>query len=426
MILQTAKSIVSRVQCMVLSDGMISSECNTPTGCKTSDGCLWFPTRKGIVVVNPKNMQKNSLAPQVIIERVVVDRMDYSLSENARFLPGNGQVEFHYGGVSFIAPQKVNFSYMLQGFEKEWRFVETRRAAFYTNLSPGKYVFRVTACNSDGVWNETGASFAFELEPHFYQTIWFYGLVFIFISGSGFLWYRIHIGQLLKRERELEQHVVERTAQLEAANKELEAFSYSVSHDLRAPLRSIDGFSSALLEDYLNLIDERGKDYLQRLHSASQRMEKLIDSILNLSRVTRSEIRRTNVDLSAIAQTIATELQTNDPDRRVEFFIEPGLIVQADENLMRIVLDNLLSNAWKFTSKHPTAKIELRATMQSGQRCYFVRDDGVGFNMLYAGKLFGAFQRMHPSAEFQGTGIGLATIQRIIHRHGGRVWAKPQ
>jgi ligand-binding sensor domain-containing protein/signal transduction histidine kinase len=417
---------IDRILCTTYSssDGMIVSECSGPTGCKTSDGRLWFPTPKGIVVVDPKKMQKNSLPPPVVIERVVVDKVDYSPHMYAHFLPGHGQVEFDYGGMSFIAPQKVNFRYILEGFDDEWRSVGTRHGAFYTNLSPGKYVFRVTACNSDGVWNETGASFAFELEPHFYQTSWFYGLVLITFSGIVFGVYRLRVWQLLKREKDLERHVLERTVQLEAANKELEAFSYSVSHDLRAPLRSIDGFSNALLEDYAKKIDEQGKDFLQRVRTASQRMEQLIDDMLKLSRVTRSEMQRTPVNLSTLAQTIASRLQTENANHRVEFIIEPGLVIQADENLMRIMLDNLLRNAWKFTSKHPTARIELRATQQIGQKVYFVRDDGVGFDMAYANKLFGAFQRMHSSAEFEGTGIGLATVQRIIHRHGGRVWAE--
>ncbi len=179
------------------------------------------------------------------------------------------------------------------------------------------------ACNSDEVWNETGASFAFELEPHFYQTSWFYALILITFSGTVFGVYRLRVLQLLKRKKELEQHVFERTAQLYATNKELEAFSYSVSHDLRAPLRSIDGFSEALLEDYASIIDEQGKDYLCRMRTASQHLEELIDDMLKLSQVTRGELFRTSVDLSTLAQSIANRLQTDHPERQVEFIIEP-------------------------------------------------------------------------------------------------------
>jgi PAS domain S-box-containing protein len=223
---------------------------------------------------------------------------------------------------------------------------------------------------------------------------------------------------------QLEQRVVERTAQLEAANAELEAFSYSVSHDLRAPLRSIDGFSQALLEDYMDKLDAPGQNYLHRVRLATQRMGQLIDDLLNLSQVTRSEMHRESVDLSAIAQMIATELQEAEPERQVEFQIVAGLVANGDSRLLRIVLENLLGNAWKFTAKHSRARIEFGRCSHDGVYTYFVRDDGTGFDMAYIDKLFGAFQRLHGITEFQGTGIGLATVQRIIHRHSGRVWAE--
>jgi len=221
-----------------------------------------------------------------------------------------------------------------------------------------------------------------------------------------------------------EQRVIERTAQLKAANQELEAFAYSVSHDLRAPLRSIDGFSRALLQDYADRLDDPGQHYLQRIRAATQQMSQLIDDLLKLSRVTRSEMRREPVDLSALARAIAAELQATQPERQVEWSIAPRLVVNADAHLMRILLNNLMGNAWKFTAKHSTAKIELGTTQQDSQPVYFVRDDGAGFDITYVDKLFGAFQRLHSANEFEGTGIGLATVQRIVHRHGGRVWAK--
>ena len=212
--------------------------------------------------------------------------------------------------------------------------------------------------------------------------------------------------------------------ELTAVNKELESFSYSVSHDLRAPLRAIDGFSKILLEDYADKLDEEGKDSLQRVRAASQRMGQLIDDLLQLSRHTRSEIHRTPVDLSALARAVADELQKTEPERRVEFVIEPGLTANADTGLIRAVLENLIGNAWKFSGKQAAAKIEFGRTTRESASIFYVRDDGVGFNMDYADKLFGAFQRLHSPAEFSGTGIGLATVQRIIHRHGGRVWAE--
>ncbi|MGH7206591.1 MAG: PAS domain S-box protein [Nitrospiraceae bacterium] len=222
----------------------------------------------------------------------------------------------------------------------------------------------------------------------------------------------------------LEQRVLERTAQLEAANKELESFSYSVSHDLRAPLRSIDGFSLALLEDCADKLDAQGKDYLRRVRDATQRMARLIDDLLNLARVTREDMRQERVDLSALARSISADLKKTQPDRKVTFAIAEGIVANGDAHLLRVALENLLGNAWKFTNKRPRTRIEFGVARQNGTSAYFVRDDGAGFDMTYAGKLFGAFQRLHSNKEFEGTGIGLATVKRVIRRHGGRVWAE--
>jgi light-regulated signal transduction histidine kinase (bacteriophytochrome) len=213
-------------------------------------------------------------------------------------------------------------------------------------------------------------------------------------------------------------------AELTAANKELEAFSYSVSHDLRAPLRSIDGFSLALLEDYSEKLDDEGKNHLERVRVATQRMGALIDDLLNLSRVTRASIHLEKVDVSAVAAEVIEGLQKAQPERQVEIRVEQGLQATVDAHLLRIVLENLLGNAWKFTSKRALACIEFGKTSGNGRAAFFVRDDGAGFDPAYADRLFGAFQRLHSVSEFPGTGIGLATVQRIIHRHGGRIWAE--
>ncbi|MCL5025757.1 MAG: PAS domain S-box protein [Chloroflexi bacterium] len=230
--------------------------------------------------------------------------------------------------------------------------------------------------------------------------------------------------EIRKLNDDLERRVVERTAELAAANKELEAFSYSVSHDLRAPLRGIDGFSQALLEDYSDRLDEQGKDHLRRVRTATLRMAKLIDDLLTLSRLTRSEMHRELVDLTVLAQAIATELQKPQPEREATFIIAQGVRVYADAQLMRAVLENLLGNAWKFTSQHPRATIEFGISKRDGERAYYVRDDGAGFDMAYADKLFVPFQRLHAANEFAGTGVGLATVQRVVRRHGGQVWAE--
>jgi PAS domain S-box-containing protein len=230
--------------------------------------------------------------------------------------------------------------------------------------------------------------------------------------------------ELRRLNEELEGRVRWRTAQLEAFNSELEAFSYSVSHDLRAPLRAIEGFSQILLEDYEGKLDEEGKLYLRRTKNASQRMGHLIDDLLNLSRMTRSEMRRESVDLSALVNAVVEELRGTWPEHDVEVVVEEGLGANGDESLLRVALQNLLGNAWKFTRDQPDPRIEFGMLEHEDAPAYFVLDNGVGFDMAYADKLFGAFQRLHSTGEFEGTGIGLATVQRIIHRHDGRVWAE--
>jgi signal transduction histidine kinase len=224
--------------------------------------------------------------------------------------------------------------------------------------------------------------------------------------------------------RELAEARAELVRDLEHKNRELESFSYAVSHDLRAPLRRIDSFSRAVLESQGDRLDETGQKFLQRVREASQHMAQLIDDVLHLSKVTRAELREQEVDLSELVALILSRLQEADPERKVELKIRPGLVVTGDGQMLRIVLENLLENAWKFTSKQPDARIEFGTTHAPGEPAYFVRDNGAGFDMTYAATLFGPFQRLHPQEEFAGSGIGLATVQRIVHRHGGRVWAE--
>jgi PAS domain S-box-containing protein len=233
-------------------------------------------------------------------------------------------------------------------------------------------------------------------------------------------------GQILALNAELEQRVNERTAQLEVVNKELEAFSYSVSHDLRSPLRSIDGFSQILLDEYQAVLDDTAKSYLDRVRKATQHMGRLIEDILALSRAVRSEIHHESVDLSTIAKTVYDNLQQNNPDRTVDVIIRGGVIVNGDPSFLQIALENLLGNAWKFTGRKTQPQVEFGTIVKEGKTTCFVRDNGEGFDMAHAGKLFGAFQRLHTASEFPGTGIGLATVQRIINRHGGQVWAEAE
>jgi PAS domain S-box-containing protein len=229
-----------------------------------------------------------------------------------------------------------------------------------------------------------------------------------------------------RRIQEMNDRLSRDNADLDLLNKELEAFSYSVSHDLRAPLRAIDGFSQALVEDCADQLDDAGRGYLGRIRTAAQRMALLIDDLLKLARVTRAEVSFDDVDLGDLVEDVTRDLRSSYPERKVEVQVEKGLNVHADARLLRIALENLLGNAWKFTSGRDIARIEVGETSRKGRPAYFVRDNGVGFDMAHAGRLFGAFQRLHHESEFAGTGIGLATVQRIIRRHGGHIWVEAE
>jgi two-component system, sensor histidine kinase and response regulator len=230
--------------------------------------------------------------------------------------------------------------------------------------------------------------------------------------------------ELRRYRTQLEDLVQERTAALTAVNRELEAFSYSVSHDLRGPLETFDGLSRSLVEGYGGSLDDKAKDYLARMRRASERMTSAFDGLQTLFQLTSGEIRREPVDVSAVAAEVADELRGEDPKRHVKVDIADGLVVSGDRRLVRILVGNLINNAWKFTSKERVASIEVASELVDGETRTFVRDNGVGFDMIYGHKLFGAFQRLHSQNEFPGAGIGLATVRRIVNRHGGRAWAE--
>ncbi|HEX9046918.1 MAG TPA: ATP-binding protein [Verrucomicrobiae bacterium] len=339
--------------------------------------------------------------------------------------PGN--LSLFWGGMAAWQEAHVSplqFSYRLDN--EPWSaFTADRGESFFT-LASGRHHFEVRARDRDFNVDPTPAALDFTVLPPVWRQTWF----IVLMAGLAGLIVILIIRLLLEQARlraaqaDLELRVQQRTAQLEAANQELESFSYSVSHDLRAPLRAIDGFTRIFLDDYGSRLDATGQDHLHRVRAAAERMAQLIEDLLKLSRITRSELHREAVNLSGLAADIAAELQKADPGRRATFTIQPGLSAQGDARLLQIALENLFGNAWKFTNFKPEARIEFGQMEHQGQNCFFIRDNGAGFDMAYAEKLFGAFQRLHRPSDFPGTGIGLATVQRIIHRHGGIIHAE--
>lgn len=396
-------------------------------------GFLWRHQRADFYRTQYELEHEKSEAREALLEEkqftdLVINSLPgvfYLFDENGRFLRWNRNLELNtaYSGEEISKMNPLDF------------FSEDDKKSIEDNI---REVFSKGESSVEAyLKSKDGREF-----PYFFT-----GLLFVsggkkYLVGMGMDIAKIKHAEeeIRKLNEELEKRVIERTGQLEVANnelqrrtvelealnKELEAFSYSVSHDLRAPLRGIDGFSQALLEDYGPKLNEEAKNHLHRIRKSSQRMGQLIDDLLNLSRVTRGAMQHETVDLSELAFAISREIQMTQPERKAEFIITKGLSVQGDARLLTILLENLLGNAFKFTGKNPHAKIEFGIAEYESKPAYFVRDNGAGFDMTYADKLFGAFQRLHSQTEFPGTGIGLAIAKRIIHRHGGGIWAEAE
>ncbi|MEJ2544997.1 MAG: triple tyrosine motif-containing protein, partial [Calditrichaceae bacterium] len=315
------------------------------------------------------------------------------------------------------------YAYKLEGFDDNWNYVDAKqRAVTYTNLDPGNYTFLVKASNNDGRWNEKGTSLKIKISPPYWKTWWFRFILVVFLAIVLIALHRLRMRRIRNINRELEERVATRTEELELINKELEAFTYSVSHDLRAPMRSINSFSDILIEDYADKIDEKGKDYLSRISSSGKYLGFLIDDMLKLSRITRSKLIFEKVNLSSMISSLIEDLKQKEPNRKVVLKIANSLVVNGDRSLLRIMFQNLLDNAWKFTSKKSETYIEFGKTLYNKQPVFYIKDNGIGFENKFSHKIFEPFQRLNK--DFEGTGIGLATVHRIIQRHGGKIWAE--
>jgi len=412
-----------------------------PSGCKLDDGSLWFPTSQGIAVIHPDRMHGKVEFPQVVIQKVLVNNILQPSSSTYSFEPGVIHLEIKFTAPTFISPNMIQFRYKLVGYDDEWIYPEGR-SAYYTRVPHGDYEFQVQSTNRVGQWNDQVVEVPVSVKPYFYQTTWF--LLLLIFTGLFVIYaatrYRIRYirekelevlvdkrtAELRELNRELDRRVLDRTAELAAANQELEAFTYSVSHDLRAPVRRIEGLVEALSEDYASQLDETGKDLLKKVTDSSVEMGQLIEEFLKLARIARQEIDKTELNLSYLVSEIINALAETEPERKVRVKIKQDVFATGDSRLINIALQNLLNNAWKYTGKEENPEIIFSFVEKDGQTVYFIRDNGVGFDMSHYEKLFTPFLRLHSDDQFSGTGIGLATVKRIIVKHGGKIWAQAE
>ena len=454
---------ISRVECKAYTDltAVKSAERDQqiPSGCKTLDGRIAFATAQGLVLIDPAHMPTNTIRPPVHIDIVRANGREFDRNAVGTVPPGKGELEFHFTGLSFIAPQKMLFRYRLEGYDKEWVEAGNRRMAFYTNLKPGHYAFRVIAANADGIWNEAGDSYELELRPHFYQTTWFDlfcgALACAALAGV----YGWRVRQLQRKQKSLqeardllEQRVKERTAelaherealresegklrlfatQLERSNRELQDFAYVASHDLQEPLRKITVFGERLKERNNGHFDPESLDYVDRMQKATGRMQTLINDLLSFSRVTTKAQPFAPVNLAEVAAGVVEDLEGRIEmvQGRVELGNLP--VIDAEPLQMRQLLQNLIGNALKFRrpEEPPVVKVDAEIfpdpDAPDNKLCRLtISDNCIGFEEKYVDRIFNVFQRLHTRNEYEGTGMGLAIVRKIALYHSGDVTAK--
>ncbi len=407
---------------------------------------IWWGTGKSLAMLDMNNLKTSTLAPsnmqlnQIDVNEQFVDYrnindnavVDMEFNGVAKFynyplnlkLPFNSNhLTFHFSAIDWLAPHKIKYSYRMEGLNDNWSLPTSEAKADYRSLPYGTFTFKVRAIGAAQKWSET-FEYTFTILPPWWHTWWarisYAGILILLV----FFTIRKRTENLKLRQVELETEVENSTANLKSANKELEAFSYSVSHDLRAPLRAINGFTNILIEDYASKLDEEGKRLGTTINDNAKKMGKLIDDLLAFSRVGRASMTLTKIDMKGMANDIYQEATTAEERKRIKFSVADLPQAEGDTNLMRQVWMNLIKNAVKYSSKRKQAIISVTYNKEENKVIYCIKDNGAGFNMKYVDKLFGVFKRLHGEKDFKGTGIGLSLVQRIIKRHDGKVWAE--
>ena len=408
------------------SDGLQIEEFNVGGSYKIDKGDrkgkMFFGGTKGFISFFPDRLIRNKHEPPIVltsVNRSGEALNTFELIEQRKTIvlqPFDSWLTIEFAALDYRNPRKNLYAYMLEGLDKDWIYAGNKRRAEYIHLPPGEYVFRVKGSNNDGVWNTDGLEVKVVVLPPFWDEWWFRIAVAAAVVGLALLAYYVRVRSIKSQRTRLAFEVEERT-------KDLESFTYSVSHHLRAPLWRIDGYMDLLKTKHHEHLDTEGRFYLSRLGWILSRMHQIIEDLLKLSMSTTGEVEREDVDLSLLASTVASRLADADPARKVDFQIQKDLGVKGDERLLTIALENLMHNAWKFTAKRRDAVISFGSMETWGKRIFFLRDNGVGFDSTESETIFKAFRSLHQEEEFEGSGVGLAVVERIIRRHGGRIWA---